>query len=482
MQHGIEYDKLRGARYTGDIMATKKNNTLLTDLRRLLRKQPKTASMELLVPDMMGIFKCKRVRRNDFEKACKDGFPFCAGATMLTALGGTVPGLPYTEHDGDPDLPAQLVPGSIAPIPWATRPMLQALFRIFDEDGAPFFGDPRTVLENAIKPFRKKGLKIVMATELEFYLLDASATEPTASAPLVPGVGRPQPGPQVYHPDDLWEIQPFIDDVYDYCEAQGIPAEAAISEYAQGQFEINLLHVDDPVLACDHALLLKRAVKAAAKKHGFVACFMAKPFSEDSGNGLHIHMSFYDKNGKNYFSQGRDKLALPPFSARLRHAVGGLLKLMPESTAIFAPNVNSFRRMRMDNFAPVEANWGVNHRVVAVRIPSSGPKNLRFEHRVAGADANPYLVTAAILAGVHHGLANKIEPPKMVEQGQHIVPRMSIPNRWDYALDKFARSKVLPEFLGDRYCRSFHAVRRYESELFHNEVTALDYDWYLRSL
>ncbi|MFQ5610363.1 MAG: glutamine synthetase, partial [Woeseiaceae bacterium] len=303
----------------------KKRNSLLTELRAHLRRYAKTASMELLLPDMMGILKCKRIRRGEFESTCRNGLPFCAGTTMLTALGETVPGLPYTEIDGDPDVPARLVPGSIAPIPWSSRPMSQALFRLYNDDGTPFFADPRAVLETAIAPFRKKGLSVVMATELEFYLLDANANEPAPSAPLIPGIGRPQPGPQVYHPDDLWEVQPFMDDVYDYCEAQNVPADAAISEYSQGQFEINLLHVDDPVLACDHALLLKRAVKAAAKKHGFVACFMAKPFSPDAGSGLHIHMSLYDRNGRNYFSQGRDTLAVPPFSARLRHAVGGLL-------------------------------------------------------------------------------------------------------------------------------------------------------------
>ena len=463
-------------------MAKKKNNPLTVELRRYLRKYPKTGSMELLIPDMLGILKSKRCRKSDFEKVCKDGFFFCGGAVMLTALGETVPGQAYTEADGDPDNPTELVAGSIAPVPWANRPMAQALFRLKNEDGSNFFADPRTVLESAIAPFQKKGLSIVMATELEFYLLDGKSDRPVAAAPLVPGTSRPQPGAQVYHPDDLWEVEPFLDDVYDYCEAQDIPADSAISEYAQGQFEINLHHVDDPVLACDHAVLLKRAVKAAAKKHGFVACFMAKPFSDDSGNGLHIHMSLYDRNGKNYFSQGRDKLAAPPFSDRLRYSVGGLLKIMPESTAIFAPTINSFRRLRADMFAPVEANWGVNHRVVAVRIPSADSKNLRFEHRVAGADANPYLVTAAILAGVHHGLKNKIEPPRMVKQGQQIVPKLSIPNRWDGALDKFTRSKVLPAYLGEEYCQYFLNNRRYECELFHNEVSSLDHDWYLRSL
>ena len=155
---------------------------------------------------------------------------------------------------------------------------------------------------------------------------------------------------------------------------------------------------------------------------------------------------------------------------------------MPESTAIFAPNVNSYRRVRPDTFAPVQTNWGVNHRVVAVRIPQSDAKNLRFEHRVAGADANPYLVTAAILAGVNHGLKNRIEPPRMVEQGEAIRPKLSIPNRWDQALDKFSRSKLLPESLGAEYCRCFLINRRHESQMFHEQVTNIDYDWYLRSV
>lgn len=463
-------------------MTRKRTPELVAEFERFEKRYPDTRTMELLVPDMHGFLKGKRIRRDDFEKSLHDGFFFCAGVVLLDALGQTITGMPYTEYDGDPDLPARVIPGSIAPVPWAPEPAAQAQFRFYNEDGSTFFGDSRTVLENALKPFVRKGLKIVMATELEFYLLDANAPTPTPHAPLVPGTGRPQPGPQVYHPDDLWEIQPFMDDVYAWCEAQGVPADAAISEYSQGQFEINLRHIDDPLAACDHAVLLKRIVKAAARRHGFVACFMAKPFAEDAGNGLHIHMSLYDRNGENWFSRDRDSLAVPPFSARLRHAVGGMLKLMPESTALFAPNMNSYRRMRTDMFAPVDTSWGVNHRVVAIRIPASDAKNIRFEHRVAGADANPYLVTAAVLAGVDHGIREKIEPPRMIEQGEVISPQLKIPNRWDSALDRFAKSKVLPAYLGEEFSRFFEINRRSECQHFHNEVSELDFDWYLRSV
>lgn len=457
-------------------------NQLLGELRSQQRKHGKFEAMELLLPDLNAILKGKRIRAEDFGKICKDGFWFCGGTTLLTALGETVAGIPFGEEDGDPDVHAELVPGSIAPVPWSQRPMGQALFRLYEEGGVPMFADPRAVLERAMRPLGKMGLTMVMATELEFYLLNAKTDRPTVAGPHVPGVGRLQPGAQVYHPDDLWEIEHFLNDVYDYCEAQNIPAESAIAEYSPGQFEINLRHIDDPVLACDHAVLLKRAVKAAARKHGFVACFMAKPFEEDSGSGLHIHMSLVDRNGRNYFSQGKDSLASPPFSARLRHAVGGLVKTMPEATALFAPNANSYRRLRPDVYAPVEPNWGVNHRAVAIRIPQSDAKNLRFEHRPAGADANPYLVTAAVVAGVHYGLKHRCDPGKMVKQGAKIQPKLKIPNRWDTAIDKLERSKILPQYLGEAYCKYFAMNRRAECSKFHNTVSALDFDWYLRSV
>ena len=459
-----------------------KTRSLLAELRAAERKHGKFESLELLIPDLSGILRGKRIRPGDFEKTASGGFVFCAGATMLNSLGEVTHGVPYGADDGDPDLPAALIPGSIVPVPWANKPMGQAFFRIVAEDGGHFFGDPRSVLERALKPLTRRGIKPVVATELEFYLLDAGSQRVRIGAPLVPGTGQPQPGPQVYIPEDLFEVEGFLDDVYDWCAAQNVPAEAAISEYSPGQFEINLNHVDDAVLACDHAVMLKRIIKAAARKHGFIACFMAKPFEEDSGNGLHIHMSLVDKGGDNYFSQGKEKMALPPFSARLRHAVGGLLELMPESTALFCPNANSYRRLRPDMFAPVEPNWGVNHRVVAVRIPESDENNLRFEHRVAGADANPYLVMAAVAAGAHYGMKNRIDPGKMIEQGAEIVPKLKIPHRWDAALDRFARSKVLPEYLGEDYCRYYTRVRRAESQKFHNRICQIDFDWYLRAV
>ena len=460
-------------------MPRKKTDSGALELKRFMRRHPETEMIEVLIADLQGVLRGKRVRRPDFEKTFSDGFSLPGGAVLLDTTGDVVEGIPWSANDGDPDTPAKIVPGSLAPLTWASTPSAQALFRFYTRDGEPFFADPRYVLERAIEPLRKMGLTIVMATELEFYLLDAKADRPTAHLAKVPGLGRPQPGPQVYNTDDLWEIDDFLSDLHTTCEQQNIPAGTTTSEFAPGQFEINLHHVDDPVLACDHGVLLKRAIKAVARRHGFAACFMAKPFEEDAGSGLHIHMSLVDRNGRNYFSHGREKMASPPFSARLRYAVGGLAKTMAESTAIFAPNANSYRRLRPEMFAPVEPNWGSNHRNVALRIPVSDEKNLRIEHRTSGADANPYLVTAAIAAGIHYGMKNRIEPPRMVEEGEIITLKRKIPNRWDDAIDRFSRSKILPAYLGDEYCRIYALHRRDESRRFHNVVSNVDFDWYL---
>lgn len=452
------------------------------ELRKFLKKHPQTHEMEILIADLPGVLRGKRIRHHEFAKTFSDGFFLPGGTVLLDTLGDVIHGIPWSDRDGDPDISARIVEGSLAPVPWSKKPSAQALFRFFTRDGKPFFADPRQVLERAIAPLGRMGLKIVMATELEFYLLDAKADRPTPRAARVPGIGRPQPGPQVYNPDDLWEIEAFLNELHAVCEAQGIPAGTTTSEFAPGQFEINLHHVDSPALACDHAVLLKRAIKAVARRHGYVACFMAKPFAEDAGSGMHIHMSLVDKSGRNYFSQGKDKMAMPPFSARFRHAIGGLAKTMAEGTAIFAPNANSYRRLRPEMFAPVEPNWGANHRNVALRVPVSDEKNLRFEHRTSGADANPYLVTAALLAGVHFGLKNRCDPGRMVAEGEVITLKRKIPNRWDNALDKFARSKVFPEYLGAEFCRMYVANRRDESRRFHNIVSDADFDWYMRAV
>jgi glutamine synthetase len=263
---------------------------------------------------------------------------------------------------------------------------------------------------------------------------------------------------------------------------QHLPATTAHSEFAPGQFEINLHHVDDPVTACDHAVLLKRAIKGVARKHGLAATFMAKPFAEYAGSGLHIHISIYDAKGRNIFADPAAP-AVPPLSESMRHAIGGLSHSMADCMAMFCPNANSYRRLRARSFVPLKPNWGYNHRSVSLRIPVSDARNLRIEHRVAGADANPYLVVACVLAGIHYGLVHKCDPGKMVEEGTFLRDdEVTLPTRWNSALERFDRSDMLRQYLDPEFCRIYSVCRHSEAEQFHAQISNRDYEWYLRAV
>jgi glutamine synthetase len=253
------------------------------------------------------------------------------------------------------------------------------------------------------------------------------------------------------------------------------------SEFSPGQFEINLGHVADPVSACDHAVLLKRIVKGVARQHGMAATFMAKPFTDIPGSGLHVHFSLYDSDGANVFADS-DSSEVPAISDTLRHAIGGLAETMADAMAIFAPNANSYRRLVSGDYVPLTPSWGYNHRDVALRIPVSGDQDRRVEHRLAGADANPYLVMAALVAGVHHGISQGCDPGEMVPEGLDLEAEITLPKVWSLALDEFDSSAVLPQYLGEDCCRLFGTIRRGECEQFAGQVSNIDYDWYLRSM
>jgi len=237
--------------------------------------------------------------------------------------------------------------------------------------------------------------------------------------------------------------------------------------------------VADAELACDHAMLLRRLIRGVARRNGMAATFMARPFADLDGSGMHLHMSLMNSDGRNVFA-GRPPPDQPGAYAReLRHAVGGLLEAMPETMAILAPNANSYRRLGPSSFLSVDAAWGVNHRRVAVRVPPSDDANVRFEYRPAGADANPYLVTAAVLAAVHHGITHQIEPPSMVREGEIIDGEGNRALHWEGALDVFERGAVLRDYLGGGFCDTYVECRRLEAAEYRRQVPDIDYLWYL---
>jgi glutamine synthetase len=448
------------------------------ELSDFLARYPDTRQLELLVPDMLGILRGKRVAANEFAKPFGKGVNFCGATVLLDAKGQTFDGIVNGGADGDPDAIASAVPGTLAPVPWAEKPTAQVLMQMAEADGSPWFTDPRQVLRKAGQPLRDLGLTAVAATELEFYLLAGDSEQPTPRVANIPGTKQAQDGPQYGVMEDIELVDGFLAELFDVCKAQNIPAGATLKEFSPGQFEVNLHHVASAELACDHAVMLKRAVKAVARRHGMHASFMAKPFAEWAGCSLHVHVSLLDTDGRNIFTgKGKEQ-----FSETFRHAVGGLAALMAESMAVFAPTANSYRRFRPNMFVPLAPNWGYNHRGVSLRMPISGPEDTRVEHRPGGADGNPYLVLACILAGLHHGIVNKLDPGRMVQSGEVLEEKILLPTRWDAALDAFERSTVLPKYLDERYHKLYATCRREECERFHAEISNRDYEWYLRAI
>lgn len=450
------------------------------EIQEFLAAHPEIEAVDLLLPDMCGTLRGKQVGRDALDKLASEGVRL-PGSIYLTDSTGENPALGrFAGHGADPDFFCFPVPGTLKPVPWAGRPTGQVMASMQGADGAPFFADPRQVLAHAAAPLAGMGLTPVVAIELEFYLTQVTDGENPELA-TIPRTGAAQTGVDVYSIEALYDFEAFLGEVRDACRAQGIPADMAVSEYAPGQFEINLHHAADPVTACDHATLLKRAIKGIARTHGMIATFMAKPFADVSGSGMHLHVSAVDGDGVNVFAGAEAAEGGLPVGPRLRHAIGGLMETLADGFAILAPNANSYRRFVPDNYAPVTALWGVNNRSVAIRIPPSDAAGMRLEHRVAGADANPYLVLATVLAGIHHGLENRIKPPEATTGDSYKKPGQRLPDRWEEALAVFAASTVMPRYLGATFCEAFHAIRRYEADRFHARIQPLDYEWYLRS-
>jgi glutamine synthetase len=170
------------------------------------------------------------------------------------------------------------------------------------------------------------------------------------------------------------------------------------------------------------------------------------------------------------------------FSDTLRYAIGGMAAIMAESMAVFAHNANSYRRYSAQINVPVSPQWGINHRDMALRIPLSSAKNTRVEHRVAGADCNPYLAVAAMLAGIHHGIVNQCDPGTMVQPSTPADNTPTLPLRWEYALDTFEKGTILPAYFGEKYHQIFATCRREECDRIHAEIPDKDYEWYLRAV
>jgi len=436
---------------------------------------PDLECVDAVVVDISGTMRGKRLPLAEAARLFDTGMQLPRSVYLMDVKGEMVNPFGRGFGDGDPDGTAWPVPGTLSRV-WGEGPKrLQLLATMRNEDGAPTGGEPRAALERVLERFADHRLTPVIALELEFYLVDRARTANGAPLPpLDPRSGNREKDNAVYSIDDLDRYAAFHAALGNAARVQAIPVSGTSSEYAPGQFEVNLHHQADARLAADHAVFLKQIVKCAARACGFEATFMAKPYPDRIGSGLHIHASILDIDGRNIFDDGTAE-----GSERLRHAIGGLQALMPESMALFAPSINSYRRFEPDMFAPVNRRWGVNNRSAGLRIPVGPGNGRRVEHRAAGADANPYFAAAAVLAGLHYGLERKLDPGPPATGNVSREPDLALPFTLDEALTRLKDGMTVSNYLGEETVALYGETKRLEAQRFRKIVSAAEYDWYL---
>lgn len=441
---------------------------------------PQVDAVDTLLCDLSGVLRGTRLDRASMRRLANGGYVLESAIFAMDIRGNIVEATGLGAEEGYADRPCVMVEKSLFPAPWLGSQVAQVQVSMLEQDGAPYFGDPRHVLQGLARRLAKLGLRPMIAIELEFYLVDsARGAHDEIQPPLSPLRRRRTSHSRINCMDDMAEHSALVQEIRHACAIQNVPATTSIVEYGPGQYEINLHHVADACEACDQAVRFRRIVKGVALRHGMIATFMAQPYREWSGSGMHVHVSLLDESGTNLFADAGQGCNTP-----LRRCIGGLLASMPDAMAVFAPNPNSYRRLRRGGFVPVAATWGTNHRGVAVRLPHADSDNRRFEHRVAGADANPYLVVAAILAGLLHGWEHRLDPGEPMRPGVGQPPEnaAALPDYWRDALDRFESSDLISDAFGARFVRLYAAVKRHEFEEFAAQVSPLEHELYLDAL
>jgi glutamine synthetase len=461
-------------------MSAKPMIASLDECQAFIAANPKIKYVEVFFTSMTGVARGKRLRIHELEAVFQTGRYLPGSVLVVDTTGADCESTGLVWEDGDADRIARPVPGTLRPAPWLGEEVAQVMLSMYELDGTPNDLDPRHVLKRVLDRYAADGLTPVVACELEYYLIDLERSADGDIQPVRSRLTKGRPSQiQVYGLPELEDSAPFLRELWETADILGVPLEGAISEFAPGQVELTLKHKPDALEAADDAVIYKRAAKGIALKHGCEATFMAKPWADQAGSGFHVHVSFNDAQDQNLCasedSHGSDLL---------RFAIGGMKQLLAPTMAILAPNANSFRRFKANSYAPVAATWGVNNRTVSLRVPAGAPPTRHVEHRVAGADGNPYLVLAAILAGAHYGITHKIDPgPAVTGDGYAVAAQMKdkLPTHWYAAVDQFEANEILSDYLGERFARMFVEVKRTEQSRFMETVISLDHDWYLRN-
>ncbi|QDC01974.1 glutamine synthetase family protein [Mesorhizobium sp. 8] len=428
--------------------------------------------IECITPDQAGVARGKMMPSKKFTSNTSLALP---SAVFMATISGDYPedgnGFVYPEDDGDLKLLPDL--STLTVVPWEEDPTAAVICDLVHQDGRLVEFTPRNVLRRVLAAYDKRGLKPVVAPEIEFYLVRKN---PDPDYPLTPPVGRSGRaigGGAGYSIAGVNEFDELIDDIYHFSESQGLEIDTLIHEEGAGQLEINLRH-GDPIELADQVFMFKRTIREAALKHDTYATFMAKPIQGQPGSAMHIHQSIIDKKtGKNIFT-AEDGSESDAFF----HFIGGMQKHVPNALVMLAPYVNSYRRLTQAASAPVNNKWGYDNRTTAFRVPRSDPAARRVENRIPSSDANPYLALAASLACGLIGMTNKAkaEPPVLTTANEDEI---DLPRGLLEAVDLFEADEELAAVLGKSFATTYAAIKRAEFETFMEVISPWEREYLL---
>ncbi len=407
--------------------------------------------------DLNGRMRGKRVPGDYADKLANGSVRMPLSTLNVDIFGADIEGSPLVFETGDADGILMPTDRSPMPLPWLTvdQPLVPMVMHY--EDGTPFEGDPRHALISVLDRFAARDWQVVAATELEFTLVDDS--DDALRTVRDPRNGRRLTSPGVLSLAQMDAFDPFLSALYQGCQDMGIPAQTATSEAGIGQFEITLNH-QNALRAADDTWAFKTLIKGLARQHGFAASFMAKPFPDDAGNGMHLHFSVLDADGKNIFDDGGDA-----GTDLMRAAVAGCVAAMPGSTLIFAPHANSYTRLVPGAHAPTGAGWAYENRTAAIRIPGGPPVARRIEHRVAGGDITPYLTFAAILGAAITGIEDGMTPPAPLTGNAYEQDLPQLAPDWATAIDLFESDPMVARIFAPNMIRNLVMTKRQELRL-----------------
>ena len=448
------------------------------ELADFMKKHPKVRHFEILIPDINGVIRGRLGTKDIMQDLYRGNFKFTQLVYITTVNGSMPDDAGSVIEDGDPNVICYPVPGTLALSPWE-EDTAQVIVDLLDwEEDKLNVANPRATLIQLENRLKKLGIYLTVAFEYEFYLFDNKfGTDGKPQKPWVSSTQqRVNPQHHSYLMDVMTSFKPFLDEVMETINIQGFACEGALAECSPGQMELNLRYVNSGIRAADEATMFKYLIRRCARKKGYIASFMAKPEADLEGSGCHVHIGVYDKN----------KVPLMNDPEKRSHIIGGVLKTMAESYLIFCPHINSYKRTVPNFSAPVAANWGYNNRSVSVRIPSDDDEPVtRFEHRLAGADSNPYWVLSAILMGILYGLENKVKAPKASEgeiQNRKIPRRLKFPQHMYEATLLYKKSKIIRHYFGKDVQEIYTNIKEHELRDYVRPITPHEIQWYLTSV